>query len=421
VNLRSEDQMAYYRRRAYVPRRRQRGGYMVQYNQRRYNPGRRYNRPRYRRSYRRNTGGGGSAQEAAAQVQVAAQNLPQCPFVYSQIDPFDVRVLGVKVPDANTMPSETTALNDDFSNTMVLANQVNAWGYNPHISSAMVAANEGAGAWTWTAAYGGGTNCALRSNVISSYNAIRPVAHGIRITCTQPALSAQGFCHVCIFPANTYAKSTWAFPTSVSQMKSLRGYRKVTLSALTQNALTVVNRYTSQDAFQYFGSNEIQAGFLSTDGGKNQIGGGHNWGTIIVALEGVPASAGVSVENLLHLECLPDFSATNSASPPAPSNPQQMAAATHIASTGDPSHFPSEQQQVVNDAAASIAGTGVNAALGAFTPRAQAAAQMLGTAAGYTAGNALISGALGATAYAMGQIRRGGGDINIAGQQRIAV
>ena len=178
-----------------------------------------------------------------------SKTIRKVPFLMAHIDPFLPVVRGVKVPDSNTMESDTALCTDEYSFTITTGTNVKCAAFNPSLTSTVVGSTEGAGAWTWAAAFAGGTDVAQLANIQAASTAFRTVAHGIRISSTLAPTAATGFVHIAVYSPSTYGATTWPFPTTLSQMRDLPFYRKVTLASLTQSPLTVVNKF--------FGSNRL--------------------------------------------------------------------------------------------------------------------------------------------------------------------
>ena len=281
-----------------------------------------------------------------------SKTIRKVPFLMAHIDPFLPVVRGVKVPDSNTMESDTGTLNDEFSMTLTSGANVKAILFNPALTSAAVPSVEGAGTWTWPAAFGGGIDCNQLANVQAGSTAFRAVAHGIRISSTLAATAATGFVHVAVYAPGTFGVGTWPFPTTIAQLRDLPFYRKVTLSSLTQSPLTVVNKFLDQTAFRYVDVQEPFAGFSNSARGSFQIT--HSWATIIVAVEGAPTGTSLGIETTLHIEMLAKVGGTNNSSRAAPGNPGLMAAAGAMAAGTPATHFESEQSSLFAQAGEAI-------------------------------------------------------------------
>ncbi|AYP28703.1 MAG: putative capsid protein [Cressdnaviricota sp.] len=282
-----------------------------------------------------------------------SKTIRKVPFLMAHVDPFLPVVRGVKVPDTNTMESDTFVCADEYSATITSGTAVKAFAFNPAITSSCVPSVEGAGAWTWPVTYTGGIDVVQLGNIQAASTAYRTVAHGIRISSTLAATAATGFVHVAIYSPATFGEATWPFPTTIGQMRDLPFYRKVTLSSLTQSPLTVVNKFLDQTAFRYYDARETTAGYANSS--KNFFQITHSWATIFVAIEGAPAaSTCLGIEMILHGEAICKAGSSNSASPAAPGNPGLMAAAGTMAANTPATHFESEQGSVFQQATDAI-------------------------------------------------------------------
>jgi len=112
---------------------------------------------------------------------------------------------------------------------------------------------------------------------------VRPVAHGIRITCPISPTTIQGELHLCLYPMSQATGSTWALPVNVSQMQRLPSYKRVPLAELTQKPMIYVNKYMDDTAFRYFDPNDTFLGNLGS--GTNAFDFGNQWCCIVIAIE----------------------------------------------------------------------------------------------------------------------------------------
>lgn len=291
-------------------------------------------------------------------LQSVSKTIRKIPFLMAQIDPFLPVVRGVKVPDANTMESSTVQIQDEVTLNTVTGT-VNGWIFNPAVTSAFVAGTTpAANSWVWPATFGGGTDVSTLAQFQAAYTATRCVAHGIRLSCLLAPTTVTGFVHVAVYAPATFGAPTWPFPTTISAMRDLPHYRKVTLASLTQNPLTVVNKFLDQTAFRYVSSDETNGGFINA--GRSGFQVTHSWASIIVAIEGAPTASALGVEIIQHHETLNRAGTSNGASPAAPPSPGVMNAAANIAADAQATHFESEQPTVFGQAADAVA-TGMQA------------------------------------------------------------
>jgi len=258
-------------------------------------------------------------------------------FELAQLNPFDKRVLGVKIPDSNTQPSDTFRSEDRYAVTTAVTDLAICTAYMPNLFANQVAAtNSTSTAWTWPISYGGVTNSAVRTDAQNSFVGLRPCGHGVRISSPLAPTSVTGFVHIGIYPVNTYGNASWALPINLSQLSNLPWYRRFTLAQLTQKSVTIVNKFIDITATRYSspGADLVES---STDG-MFQFAGG--WCAIVIAIEGAPIGGGtaLSAENLVHFEAMPLNSSANtgSFSPAAPYDTQEMEGVSRLggATTG---------------------------------------------------------------------------------------
>ena len=221
-------------------------------------------------------------------------------FTLGQINPFDPDVKGVRVPDDNAAPSSAFFSYDENTITTSSTNACCS-AFFPTASNYRVDSNNniGTSSWTWGASFAGSYNSAQLSAITSTYNVTRPVAHGVRIYCPLAPTAATGYAHVCLYVFNTYGATTWALPTSISQMTELPYYTRISLASLTQTPYILTNKFCDMTAFRY-----TDAG--SNDQGNTSVGQfniPHQWMVILIAVEGAPStSACLSCESIIHTE-----------------------------------------------------------------------------------------------------------------------
>jgi len=273
-------------------------------------------------------------------------------FLMGQIDPFDSNVKGAKVPDSNTMMSDTINVNDTFTVGVTTGGNVRCYAFNVWPRGAVVQSTEGGLGWTWTAAYGGTFDLTRLPDITSSYTGIRCVSQGVRLSATLAPTTATGFVHIGVYAASTYGEASWPFPTGIAGLVDLPWYRKVTLASLTQSPITIVNKFLDQTAFRYEDPDQAAGGFVNTNRGEFHIP--HSWATILVAFEGTPSGSLVSVETVHHFEALPLHSTLTTATPAASANPTVMNAAGNVSARVPATHFESEQAGMMSQAAAAV-------------------------------------------------------------------
>jgi len=262
-------------------------------------------------------------------------------YELANLNPFDQRVNGVKIPDSNTQPSETTFDENRITTTIGASGfaEVTAFLPNPTVNSV-----KGVGAtattWTWPAGYGGATASGNLASLKADFMGIRPAGHGVRISCPLAPLSVTGFCHVAIVPVETYSQTTWQFPTSVTQMLNLPWYKRYTLASLTQRSITVVNKFLDATATRYF---DVDSTLVATSGNVDFHFSG-SWCAIIVAVEGAPVSTNpLTQDTIVHYEGLPTIGSTNNSTPAAQYNVNELEDVSRIA-TNHPGTFEEGQE-----------------------------------------------------------------------------
>jgi len=279
------------------------------------------------------------------------------------LNPFDPRCNGVKIPDSNTQPSETTVDENRVVITMDALGNASCSAYMPNLIKNSVAATPaGATSWTWVAAYGGQTNSANTTEIQADYVGYRPVGHGIRLSCSSAPLTITGFCHICIVPVEMYNSSTWQFPTSVSQMINQPWYKRYTLASLTQRSVTVVNKFLDTSATRYIDV-DSDAVNNATD---SDFMFGNTWCAVIVAVEGAPISTSpLTVDTLVHYEGLPKIGTANSSTPAAEFNVSELQDVSRIATTHPGTFEEGQEDALIASAMRSL--FGVNVPSGGFS------------------------------------------------------
>lgn len=261
------------------------------------------------------------------------------PFLIAQMDPFDPRCAGVRVPDASSNPSSAVIMKDERSITPSIAGNLAAMYFYPNNAYSCVPATDGAGSVSWGAAWG--TNPAgwtRGSSLSTNFQLARPVAHGVRVTVPTAPTSTVGYLHVCLYPTDTYGYATWPLPTTVAQMKDLPSYMRITLASLTQNPLVIVNKFMDATAFRYT---------HTTSGEVTTLGAGtfevpNSWNGILLMFEGTNSTAAVAdVEIICHLEAIGKFGTLLGDQKAEPQNETVIEAASYAASN-TPQHFTPE-------------------------------------------------------------------------------
>jgi len=279
-------------------------------------------------------------------------------YELGQVNPFDQQVSGVKIPDSNTQPSDTARCEDRLTISSDATINANCYAFMPNVAK-YAASGTGvtSATWGWPGSFAG-TASSNSTNYVSSFQAVRTAAHGIRISSQAAPTTITGFVHVALYPIGTWSNTTWAYPTSLSQMSQLPWYRRFTVASLTQRSVTVVNKFIDGTASRYFDPSSDLAD-TGTDISFQFAGG---WCAVLVAHEGCPVSTSIlSVENLVHYETLQKIGASGSQSPAAQYNVSELEDVSRIASQGNAIFLEGEESSQIRQAM-SILGRGVSAA-----------------------------------------------------------
>lgn len=318
-------------RRKYTPRR---------YTRRRYG---RYRRPSY--SYRRRPVRRTRRAAASTKCHCPQEMTPQAKFALAQLDPFDPKCLGAKIPDSNTMPSIANADTDIVNiSTSAVATNLNGTAFRPSYTWGTIAATAGA-SLGWGAAWStNASNRNKRTQYTAAIELTRPVAHAVRLSSPLAPTSATGFVHIGLSTETVYNEVTWQFPATLADMSGLQYYKRVTLASLTQSPLTIINKWIDDTAFRY------SSPTASIDATPTQMmfQTDYSWGVIVVVLEGAPTSVtALSCEHLLLSEGIPRKDSVIIGSVAAPNSPETLAAVSSMATTQEPFHTEAEQETYI--------------------------------------------------------------------------
>lgn len=280
-------------------------------------------------------------------------------FALSQLDPFEPRCLGAKIPDSNTMPSLANADTDIVSiSSGATAGHLVAAAFSPSYGGAVNVATAGATQVTW-AASASQTNRQKYDNFIAAVEAFRPVSHALRLSCPTAPTTTTGFVHLGISVESRYSSSdavttTPEYPRTVNEMAGLAHYKRVTLASLTQSPITVINKWIDESGFRYvdprnrpgFISGVVSPTNLDNYGSFNFQG---SWGALIVMIEGSVGTSStlLSVEHLLLSEALPKKDAFILGTGAAPNSPGTMSAVSTMVSDQDFVHTESQQDSYI--------------------------------------------------------------------------
>jgi len=264
---------------------------------------------------------------------------PGAKFALAQIDPFEIQCLGAKIPDSNTMPSIANADTDQINLNSGTAGQLSAAAFLPAYNQSVYRATPGTSV-TWSDPPSSREKV---TNLLAAVEAIRPVAHGIRMSSALAPTSATGFVHVGLSVESrrtTAAGTEPDWPKTVSAMTGLAHYKRFTLASLTQSPVTVINKWIDESAFRYDDPSAINSFVASSNSISNStLNFNSSWATIIVMIEGAPVSQPViSFEHTLLSECLPRKDAFILGTQAAPNSPGTMSAVSQMQGATDFAH-----------------------------------------------------------------------------------
>jgi len=274
---------------------------------------------------------------------------PGAKFALAQLDPFVHAAIGAKVPDSNTMPSISNVDSDLVSIVVGTAESFGAIAFTPSYFQAHIQALNTTGTLSWPQG-----NFRSRRNytqVAATLEAIRPVAHAIRISSSLAPTAATGFVHIGLSVESRINDSTdntiMSYPTTVNEMTGLAHYKRVTLASLTQSPITVINKWIDELAFRYDDprtrySTGVQGS--ATNAGYNTLSFQQSWAAIVIMVEGVPAnSTPISVEHILHTEAIAKKDALIIGTPAAANSPGIMSSVSSMSGQTDFSHTEAAQ------------------------------------------------------------------------------
>lgn len=286
----------------------------------------------------------------ASSSSIDAMSSKDKKYLAAQINPFEDSVTGVKIPDANSMPSSTVKSDDYFTLTLAAGESCSANAITVDPSTYRISAPVGSAgsSWTWAAAYGGTTSASKRGQMASECAAYRAVAQAVRITSGLAPTTVTGFVHVALYIVSTYNQATWDLPTTVTALANLPGYKRIPLSRLTTEGLVVVNRPLDCTSQRY---EDIDAAVGQTASTQNEFQIPHQWAVILIAVEGVPlASTPIVIEVATHYETIQRPTAVTPPTAAARYSPTSLGAASSINSDAPPSVTDSELGLRVNAA-----------------------------------------------------------------------
>lgn len=360
---------------------------------------------------------------AAAYCSCPKELTPGDKFVMVQSDPFDTKFFGAKVPDSSTLPSIPTPVqyNLPLSSTTQAADNpslAHAWAFYPAVFGCNVQAQgTGASAFSWTAAGATITSVPQATPFTQQFEAYRPTAHAVRLSCPFAPTSTTGFVHIAIATETIYNSVGGAgpgytrLPTTLSDMSGYTFYKRVTLASLTQSPITLINKWTDDTAFRYISPWANEA--ADATGTALTFNIPFQWGALLVAVEGVSTdtTAGkvitpLQAEVVLHTECIPDRASTLLGSTAAAYNSGLMSSVSHAVANTDFAHTEDQQESTIRSYL-----NEVQSAVGERFNSAVAQGMQFAERQGQSVLNRAISGGLGA-AYRYLNPNRGYQNIN---------
>lgn len=355
-------------------------------------------RRRYRRRYypRRMYSGGRSRYRAPARRRAAPRRKTttrksrkcECPvspqldsgqkWLLAQVDPFEPKVAGAKIPDANSVPSIGYPMNELSAPASTLVGEVQCVALLPAVTNSIITATSGAGAWTWAINWGGATNWTERASVVQGIELTRPVAHGVRVSCPNAPTTTTGFLHIAVAFESFNNVSTWPWPTTVAGLSAYQFYKRVTLASLTQSPITVINKFIDDSAFRYTTSDRADhPGAAATPDLQFQFQTPYSWGAILIAFEGAATTTPISIESVLHQEGIPKNSSFLHGSVAARFDPSLLTATQNMIAQTDVTHTEDQQDSYVSQAL-NAAASGAQQELGRARDASLAAIENLG-------------------------------------------
>jgi len=282
---------------------------------------------------------------------------PSARFALAQLDPFHGLALGAKIPDTTTIPSIANSDTDQVSAPLATTGFLTGFAFRPYYNAAVIPATPAsASAVTWPIA-SGASNRRNLANVIATFEAIRPVAHAVRLVSPLAPTSATGFVHIGLSIESLYNSTgaTFQYPTTVNEMMGLSHYKRVTLASLTQSPLTVINKWIDEHAFQYEDPNQALS---MTASPPNEVNTpfGWSWAAIVVLIEGAPSTPSpLAAEHILLTEGIPRKDVLIIGTQAAINSPGTMAAVSSMVGNGEFSHTEAGQESYVQQGLESLA------------------------------------------------------------------
>lgn len=295
-------------------------------------------------------------------------------FILAQADPFEPRSFGGKIPDSSTIPSVPTPIQYNYSLATVAGstaapNMAHAWQFAPTLLGANVAGlGVSANSWSWGAT-SVISDAPQFTTFSTTFEAYRPVAHAIRLSCPFAPTAATGFVHIALAVETAFQTASVAGPqyqrlaTDLTQMSGYTFYKRVTLASLTQSPITLINKWTDETAFRYSSPlNQPTINNNSSAALTNAFNIPLSWGTLLVAVEGVSTvtTVGTSItplqaEVILHTENIPDKSGALIGSTAAAYDSTVLNAVSQGAAGSDFAHTEQGQEQHMSNYLSQVA------------------------------------------------------------------
>lgn len=362
-------------------------------------------RPSRRVSYTRRPSRMGTMSRRAQRNPVCTcspQVSPGDKFALVQADPFEPKYFGAKIPDSSTIPSIPTPIQYNYSLNTDATTQpawAHCWAFYPTIQSCNIRAGSATtSTWSWTASTST-SNAPVAGPFQQQFEAFRPVAHAIRLSCPLAPTSTTGFVHIALATETMYSNTTTTTPqaqqlaANLSDLSGYTFYKRVTLASLTQSPLTLINKWTDETAFRY--SSPLSSPQTADGGGTNNSSANQfhiplSWGTLLVAVEGgssvtTPGSfTPLQAEIVLHTENIPQKSSALIGSTAAAYSSGVLNAVSQAVANTDFAHTEAEQERVEAQymselrAAGGEFASGVASTLGRFARTAGQYAGMAG-------------------------------------------
>lgn len=230
----------------------------------------------------------------------SAAEIQNKPFVQAQINPFNKKAYGCKVPDFNSSPSSTFYAYDTVTPATSTTNAA-CLAFMPNLQSTIVTATgSAADTWAWAASYGGTTASSQATALAAQYGLYRPVAHGVRVTCSQTTDTATGFIHIAMYGPSNSPGTTWQLPTTLTQLANCQNYLKLPINSFINNPISVVNRFMDASAFQYQDPATTITDTSASTSLRTSYGG---WSVILIAISGqASGTSPIQVEAIMHGE-----------------------------------------------------------------------------------------------------------------------